>query len=170
MHIGATIVERTRQFIALEGTPLSFEQPLAMGVQEGSVRVEAEVCALDSLGIALRGLTAWGDAQGMALHTLAETIAERITYLPERLAPIERDLERGVVQMRSAPPLVENSSVEYYEITLTRSADQTRMHLARYRREDGQRRRRSVPIVLTHGLFQRLADDLAALLHTPDTA
>lgn len=166
MRIGTTLLERTRQVMEMEGLTVSYEQPLAVAIRQNEVRVEAEICALDHLGIAFQGLRLWGNAAHAELDTLAEAIAERVTYLPERLAPIEHDPERGIVQMRSAPPFVENGDVEYFELTLSRNGEETCLHLARHRRPEGRRRREGVTIVLTQQLFQRLVDDLAALLRS----
>jgi hypothetical protein len=170
MRIGATFLERTRQVMEVEGLTVSHEQPLAVTLRKGTVGIEAEVRALDSLGIALRRLTVWGGDGDTDLQALADAIAQRVTYLPERLAPIERDPERGIVQMRSAPPLTEGEDVEYYEATLTREDSVSRIRLARYRWSAERRRRTDVSIVLTQQLFQRLVDDLATLLCCPDAA
>ena len=168
MRIGTTLLERTRQVMEVEGLTVSDEQPLAVAVQKDGVRAEVEICALDRLGIAFQRLRLWGNGAQADLDALAEAIAERVTYLPERLAPIERDPQRGIVQMRSAPPFVEDGDVEYFELTLSRTGEETRLHLMRHRRPEGRRRREGVSIVLTQPLFQRLVDDLATLLRHRD--
>lgn len=170
MRIGTTLLERTRQAMEVEGLTVSDEQPLAVAIRKDGVRVEAEICALDRLGIAFQRLRLWGNGVQPDLDALAETIAERVTYLPERLAPIERDPQRGIVQMRSAPPFVENGDVEYFELTLSHTGEETCLHLMRHRCPQGRRRREDVSIVLTQPLFQRLVDDLATLLCHPHTA
>lgn len=169
MTNGAKTLERIRYSVQVEGTTPTYDRPLTVALHEEHTGVEAEVCAYDSLGVALHGLTVWGDNRAASLETLAKTISERVTYLWEPLALIERDLEREQVQMRSAPPLIEDKAIEFYEGQLTRQAGSPRIHMARYRRENGQARRVRVPVILTHAIFRRLVDDLSTILRAPET-
>jgi hypothetical protein len=150
-----------------DSTPTQ-QRPLAVALQEEHTRVEAEVYAFDTLGVSLRGLTVWGNHRDAALEVLAQTISRQVTYLWEPLALIERDLEREEVQMRSAPPLVEDQAIEFYEGWLTRRDGAPRFHLVRYRRQNGEPRRTSVQFTLTHEVFRRLVDDLASILQAPE--
>ncbi|MFQ5854799.1 MAG: hypothetical protein ACE5LU_04030 [Anaerolineae bacterium] len=169
MSVGFKILERMRYFIDVEGNTPTQEQPFTVALREGHIGVEAEVIAYDSLGVALHGLTVWGDGREASLEALAQTISRRVTYLWEPLALIERDLEREQVQMRSAPPLIEDKTVEYYEAMLTRQEGSPRIHMARYRQQNGQTRRVRVPITLTHQVFRRLVDDLVTILRALET-
>ena len=167
MSIGSKMLEQMRQIIASEGNAPSTEHPLAVTLAEEHAGVVAEVRAFDSLALSLNSLTVWGDHRDASLEALAQDISRQVTYLWEPLALIERDLEREEVQMRSAPPLVEEKAIEFYEGRLTRQAGNPRLHLVRYRRSNGERRRLSVPITLTHDQFRRLIDDLATILRAP---
>lgn len=169
MSVGAKTLEQIRQPIEAEGGGPTQENPLKVTVEEGPARVEAEVSAFDTLGLALRALTVQGDNDAAPLETLAQTISERVTYLWEPLALIERDLEREQVQMRSAPPLVEEKAIEFYEGELMRRDGTPRMRLVRYRQENNETRRKRIPITLTQAAFRRLVDDLSAILGTPAT-
>jgi len=168
MSVGTKMLERMRNLIQEGDSTPTQQRPLTVALQEEHTGVEAEVYAFDTLGVSLRGLTVWGDHRDAALEMLAQTISRHVTYLWEPLALIERDLEREEVQMRSAPPLVEDKAIEFYEGWLTRCDGAPRFRLVRYRRQNGESRRTSMHITLTHEVFRRLVDDLASILQAPE--
>lgn len=163
------MLERMSYLIQEGDTTPTHEKPLTVAVQEEHAGVEAEVYAFDRLGVSLSGLTVWGDNRDVDLEGLARTINQRVTYLSEPVALVERDLERQEVQMRSAPPLAGDRAIEFYEGRLTRQDGSPRLHLARYRHEHGEPRRAPVPMTITHQVFQLLVDDLATILQVPQT-
>lgn len=167
MSVGFKTLERVRYFIEVEGNTPTSEQPFAVALRDADSRVEVEVVAYDTLAMALSGLTVWGDNAETSLEELAQSISQRVTYLWEPLALIERDLELEEVQMRSAPPLIDDDAIEFYECRLTRTDGSPQAHLVRYRRQNGGGRRVTVPITVTHQVFQRLVDDLTAILRAP---
>ncbi len=162
MSVGVKMLKQMRHQMEAKGGAPTWAQSVKIALQEEPIQVEADVSAYDTLGVALRGLRVRGDSDA-PLEKLAQAIGERVTYLWEPLALIEQDLERERVQMRSAPPLIEDGAIEFYAGDLTRQA----VRLTRYRQESGQRRRDRVAITLTHEIFRRLVDDLAGILHTP---
>lgn len=162
------MLESVRQVIQEGGNTPTQAKPLTVTLQEGHAGVEAEVFAFDTLGVSLRGLTVSGDNREASLEALAQTISRHVTYLWEPLALIERDLKRQEVQMRSTPPLVKDKAIEFYEGRLTRRDRAPRFHLVRYRRQNGESRRTSAHITLTHEVFRRLVDDLASILQAPE--
>lgn len=166
MRVGAKMLERMRHLIEKEENTPSPEKMLTVTLREGPIEVKAEVSSYDSLGVALHALTVSGDNSDTALETLAQTISQRITYLWEPLALIERDLEREQAQLRSAPPLIEDKTIEFYEGQLFRQDGSLRIHLVRYRQRRGQMRRDRIPILLTHEVFRRLVDSLAGILRS----
>lgn len=168
MSIGTKILERMQQQIEVEGVASDQARPTKVALREGPIRVEAEISAYDTLGVAVHALTMWGNNDA-SLQTLAKTISERVTYLWEPLALIERDLEHQTAQMRSAPPLVEETAIEFYEGELSRQDGTLRMRLVRYRQENGERRRTGETIKLTHEAFRRLVDDMAGILRAPQS-
>lgn len=169
MSVGAKMLDRM-SYLSQEGdTPPTHENPLTVALQEEHASVEAEVYAFDRLGVSLRGLTILGDNRDAGLEALAQTINQRVTYLSEPVALVERDLDREEVQMRSAPPLADDRAIEFYEGRLTRQDGSPHLHLVRYRQEHGEPRRVGMPITLTHNVFRRLVDDLAAILRAPAT-
>lgn len=169
MRVGAKMLERIQHLIESEGNTLPRTKPLTVALREGPIEVKAEVSSHDSLGTALYALTMAGDHSDAPLEMLAQEISERVTYLWEPLALIERDPERGKAQMRSAPPLVEDEIIEFYEAQLSRQDGSPRIRFIRYRQANRQARRTRVPITLTHEVFRRLVDDLATTLRAPET-
>lgn len=169
MNVGARTLEQIRHAIQDSGYAPAPDRPLTVALDEEGTRVEAQVLAYDSLGVAVQGLTVWGDNRVASLEALSKTISQRVTYLWEPLALIERDLERDEVQIRSAPPLAEDKTVEFFEGRLTRHDGSLRLHLVRLRQADRQARRANVPITVTHQVFRRLVNDLAAILRAPET-
>jgi hypothetical protein len=165
MSIGATTLEKIRTAIAVEGgTPIEV-YPVDVRITSDSATVEAEVRAYDTLAVALNHLDVQGDS-ATAPERLAQTISQTVGYLWEPLAMIERDLETGRVEMRSAPPLIKGSDIEFYRGELMPQAEGVRLHLIRLRQTDDDRRRTQIPLVLTHATLRRLIDDLAAILGT----
>jgi hypothetical protein len=169
MSIGVRMLERMQHSFEVEGNLPTQDEPSVVTLGTGSRAVRAEVCAYDSLGVALHTLSVVGDNSDTPLEELAQSISRRVRYLWEPLALIERDLERDQVQMRSVPPLIEDDTIEFYEGLLTRQNGASHLHLVRYRQPKGQGRRTRMPITLTHDIFRRLVNDLSAILQTPET-
>ncbi len=169
MNIGAKMLERMQHLTDVEGDVPTRNNPLQVALQEGPIRIQAKVEAYDTLGVGLRELAVAGNNDAASLENLAQAISDRVTYLWEPIALIERDLEREQVQMRSAPPLVEDQAIEFYEAELTRQEGTPHLQLVRYRRPNGPGQHDQVTIVLTHTAFRRLADDLSDLLRAPQT-
>jgi hypothetical protein len=94
------------------------------------------------------------------LQRLSESLAARLTYLLEPIAPIEADAEQCTVQMRSNPPQKDDDGRSYYELLVRRGGQ---LHLVRYRKEPRQPRHR-IPATVTTEVLLRLADDFCAVL------
>lgn len=172
MNVGSEMAARMRYFFEVEGNTPAREQPFTIGLCRDDARVEVEVVAYDSLAVALQQLKVWGDPGDASLEKLAATIGERVTYLSEPLALIERDIERRQAQLRSRPPFVRDETIEFYEGQLMGEeggAQDTAVcfQLVRYRQPKGQRHRTRIPMTLTHEVFQHLVADLATILRSP---
>ena len=94
-----------------------------------------------------------------SLGEISEDLAGRLTYLLEPVAPIERDAERYVVQMRSKPPQQDDDGTQYYELIVERGE----IRLVRYRRQSGQPRERISAHVTLEALGRLAADFEAAV-------
>lgn len=94
------------------------------------------------------------------LQRIGESLAERLTYLMEPIAPIELDAEACTVQLRSNPPQRDDDGRSYYELLVTRGGQ---ISLRRYRKENGNARQ-PVPATVTREVLLRLAADFCAVL------
>ena len=137
---------------------------------ERQLEVEADgkhlVCtlvALDSLACAFTSLVLRSDRLAGAsidrLKAIAGNLSKRLTYLLEPIAPIETDIDRCMVQMRSTPPHKLSDHVDYYELLVNRSGE---LALSRYSRPTGSIQRIAIPAQVTREVLIRLAGDFAA--------
>jgi hypothetical protein len=92
------------------------------------------------------------------LQAASQSLAQRVNYLLEPIAPIETDSQGCSVQMRSNPPQRDDNASRYYELLLRRGGS---IALCRFEKQPGQPRVR-VPAALTHEVIGRLIDDFAA--------
>jgi hypothetical protein len=117
-----------------------------------------ELTAVEPIGCAFTRLVYATQAlDGATIEQLkrrAESLEQRLSYLLERVRPIEMDEDACVVQMRSNPPARDDDGTKYYELVVERGA----LRLCRYARRAGQQRV-VVPAELTHEVVVRLARD-----------
>ena len=110
--------------------------PHEFEIEGDNYRLSCQLSAVGTLGCALSQMTASGDAlQGASLDELksvSESLASKLTYLLEPVAPIEVDQEGCLVQMRSDPPHREADERVYYEL-LVRPGQ---VSLRRFRKEN----------------------------------
>jgi hypothetical protein len=100
------------------------------------------------------------DAKVSDLERIAKSLAERLTYLMEPVAPIEIDAGACVVQMRSNPPQRDDDGRSYYELLVRRGGE---ISLCRYRKESGAGRQQ-IPAHVTREVVLRLVSDFCAVL------
>jgi len=94
------------------------------------------------------------------LQQASQALCDRVNYLLEPISPIETDHESCIVQMRSNPPLANDSGRSYYEIFLRRGGS---IALSRFEKQPGEIRTR-VPLTLTHEVLGRLCEDFSATI------
>ena len=169
MQVGNQLLGKIQQFIEQEGRKPTPDAPLSVRVQAGTTKVEAQVSAFDSLGVAFRTLEISRENPQTSLEAIAQTASDRITYLWEPLALLERDLDRERIQLRSSPPYVDSEAIAFYEARLSRQNGRVHVQMTRYRQVKGQKRRAQIPVTLTHEAFQRLVNDLDLALSTSET-
>jgi len=138
--------------------------PYTFDMEEDNYRLHCEFNAMGTLGCALGHMTASGGKLASAsideLKSVSETLAARLTYLLEPVAPIEIDQDGCVIQMRSDPPHREQEDWIYYELLVHPG----RVTLRRFRKEKHQPRE-AVSAFLTREVLVRLAKDLVAVLN-----
>jgi len=92
------------------------------------------------------------------LQQASQSLSDRVNYLLEPIAPIETDVDRCVVQMRSSPPQQNDTGRFYYELLLRRGGS---IALVRYEKQPGAVRTQ-VAATLTHEVLGRLIEDFDA--------
>jgi hypothetical protein len=135
--------------IAVTATP----RTLTCSVLESN----ALAVSFDQLRLATSELSS---ANAADLERIAKSLAERVTYLMEPIAPIEIDAQSCVVQLRSNPPQRDDDGRTYYELTVRRGGE---IALMRFRKEDGSTRQQ-VPATVTREVLLRLVADFSAVL------
>jgi hypothetical protein len=132
---------------------------------ERGLELSADFTAVDTLGCACRELraaaTSLNDAGFAAAAAWGEALSQRVTYLLERIGPLELDSAAQTVLVRSVPPTRLADKTSYYEIQIQAPG---RLSLRRYERAPGTESRRQVDIHLTHEVLQRLACDIVETL------
>lgn len=99
-------------------------------------------------------------ANASDLERIGKSLADRLTYLMEPIAPIEIDAAACIVQLRSNPPQRDDDGRSYYELLVRRGGE---IALARYRKENGNARRQ-IAATVTREVLSRLVGDFCAVL------
>jgi len=123
------------------------------------LRLEVKLADCGRLGCLLDSLNLEHIQDGQ-LAVNAVQVAERITYLEERLDIIESEGEKGRTLLRSTPPKVDGQAVSFFEMVLDRS---TRLSLVRYKYDANSGERTPVSAPLTRDTLERLIGDLLEL-------
>ncbi len=95
------------------------------------------------------------------LEEQAAAVEENITFLLEGFKLIEMDLQNKRAQLRSYPPYTKENSKYYYEIVLDEGI---KAHFQRYEYSMTDKRYQKITSQLTLEIFERLIDELTALL------
>ena len=131
-------------------------------VADGPRTVRCEVDQCEPLAVAVYELvleTSELAAVDIAkLQSASQALCQRVTYLLEPISPIETDVDRCIVQMRSSPPRQDDNGRYYYELLLRRGGS---VALRRYEKHPGAVRTR-VAATLTHEVLGRLVEDFDA--------
>jgi hypothetical protein len=137
-----------------------------ISVSEGRRTATCEMIQCDALAVTLEHLTLetpeLSGATTFQLQAASCSLASRINYLLEPIAPVEIDSAGCTVQMRSNPPQKDDNGYRYYELLLRRGGSAA---LYRYEKQPGQPRAR-VPAALTHEVIGRLVDDFCQTIDT----
>jgi len=95
------------------------------------------------------------------LEEQAAAVEKNITFLLEGFKLIEMELQNKRTQLRSYPPYTKENSKYYYEIVLDEGI---KAHFQRYEYSMTDKRYRKITSQLTIEIFERLIDELTALL------
>ncbi len=146
----------------LAAWPLFTQGEATLSVEDQGDRLTCVLTTLESLGCAFTSLSLEsGRLAGASIDRLkavSADLARRLTYLLEPINPIETDIDRCIVQMRSVPPKQQADQIDYFELLVARSGE---LSLARYSRAKGGQRM-AIPAQVTREVLLRLAGDLVA--------
>ena len=140
----------------------AFDPPHKVGWStELGTTVEVDLTIVDSLGCAFHELRvstpAFQNEPFDRLRGWAEKLSRQVTYLLERLAPLESDQEAQEVLIRSVPPCRKPDETTYYEMVVKAPGI---LCLQRYARIAGSTERSRRDLQMTHEVLIRLVDDL----------
>lgn len=139
---------------------LASEQEIVVPYTHGELScrcVSADSLAVSILNLCLQ--TSELDAASIdRLQQVSQELTNRITYLLEPIGPIEVDVDKCVVQLRSTPPAKEGDATSYYELLVQAGGS---LSLVRYCQTE-QPPREAIPATLTREVLARLADDMVA--------
>lgn len=94
------------------------------------------------------------------LRTKAELLADRLTYLGERLEIVDHDRRGMFIQLRSLPPMKDDNGIQFNEINLGR--DTVTVQRIAFTRKDEAKQQ--IPMALSQGMLDRLLSDLRQVL------
>jgi hypothetical protein len=158
-----SIDEQLERMLALWQPFQNDEHILAVADEAQGKSLACTLVALDTLACAFTSLVLRSDRLAGAgierLKVIAANLSKRLTYLLEPISPIETDVDRCMVQMRSTPPHKLSDHVDYYELLVNRSGE---LSLCRYSRPTGSIERIAIPAHVTREVLVRLAGDFAA--------
>ena len=133
-------------------------------VEVAERKLICHISRIDTLAIATDRLTLvtteLASVSMEEVERLSGDLSARLTYLMEPIAPIERDSQQCVIQLRSNPPQHDDDGRKYYELVVRCGGELT---LLRYQKQEGSPRV-SVPAVLSREALLRLVSDFEAAL------
>ena len=138
--------------------------PATVAVHNSPRQLSCDVVERNSLAVSFNQLRLATDelasAKAPELEQIGKTLAGRLTYLMEPIAPIEIDAAACVVQLRSNPPQRDDDGRSYYELLVRRGGE---IALSRFRKENGDSRRQ-IPATVTREVLLRLVGDFCTVL------
>lgn len=136
------------------------DEGLVLQAEVGGERLTCELVALGALGCSFSHIMVESDALAEVsverVQEISKTLAKKLTYLLEPIAPIETDADGCVVQLRSQPPHRVEESRSYYELLVRRGGQ---ISLRRFAKANGVPRE-ATPASVTREVLLRLVDDL----------
>lgn len=129
------------------------------GISRAEVRariasVDRLACEVELISVSEPKLSSLSTDQ---LQSIADRLAESLSYLEERLVILEVDSLASDVQMRSEAPRVEAEAKSYFEVHVGKLG----ITLQRFEKNPASKRQQ-VPAALTRSIFARTCVDLVA--------
>lgn len=169
MNYGAKILTRLRaEKKELSGTRRKDKFSLLHHKENGLI-FQVRYKDMDTYGIVLDYLSIAKDEAIRDVEIINQKLAEQadsiqgtITYLLEDFKLLELDKMNKRAQLRSYPPYEKENSKYYYEIMLDEGIS---VHFQRYEYRRNEKRYVKITSQFTLEIFERLVDDLSALLN-----
>lgn len=138
--------------------------PVAAQVSDATgLIIRLDLTQLDSMSCAFSELALFvpqlQNAPFSVLQQWASDLTQRVTYLLEKIGPLEMDPAHGQVLIRSNPPNTRPTGTQYYEMLLT-SVGNGSFSLRRYKSIAGQPGRIAEDVQVTYEVLRQLIDDL----------
>jgi hypothetical protein len=172
MNLSKLITSELRRLGAAQ-TPVEGVRTITLGGVDNLPAVRLELADLDRYSAALHRITigaafappASHAAAQAQLSSIAQAVIDQLDYLEEPLAVVESDVGEGVSQVRSNPPQRDENELSYWEVQLNLTSEPG-ASLTRYRwaPELPEREVQPYPVAFAH--LGRIAESLAAALHT----
>lgn len=168
MNTGALIIEKLQAYLKEHRAQglLNASEGYHYEDEVDGMEVRLNVADFDRFSFVVRSLELRSLAAALkpengipALQKRADFISDRITYLVEDLAVVEKDKVRRQIQLRSATPDADAQAINYFELILDATGH---LILRRYRYDRQERRRSPVTFSVTGDVLERLINDLVA--------
>ncbi len=143
-------------------TSLQVSDAQGITVRLDLTQVDSMSCAFSELVLFVPQLR---NAAFDVLKQWANGLSQRVSYLLEKIGPLEFDPANGQVLIRSTPPNQLSAGTQYYEIMLSSSGNGS-FSLRRFQSTAGQPGRSPVDIQVTNEVLLKLVDDLIATIPT----
>jgi len=156
--IAETLLPKLAEWRPIGAGPHSFAAPLENGWQIAITADHAESLGCRAIGLNISRPAAQ-PTTAAELTAWAVRSARRVTGLLETIKVIEVDARRSEAILRSDPPAIRGTAVQYYELALAGTHSAV---LRRYQAERAGGRREAIPFALTHETIAKVAEDLTA--------
>jgi len=167
MYLGEKVIDRLTYLQITEGLrgPSEQRREYLVEVREEGTYAKVRVSDFDKYTylcdhLELGLLKGSERSHGVKLREKADEVASKITYLLEKLFPLEIDESSHKALLRSKPPERRDGEIRYYELIIEKGC-----HLTLSRYCYSQRKRRRIPMSLPVEILERLIDDLAGIIN-----
>jgi len=166
MNLEQKIMEKLNAIRRTETLKTDKDSGYVIEEEIDSMRLRAEIQDFDKFSYMVKTLTVTQTPTPNApvkalLLQQANEIERRISYLLESFRLVELDEINGLAQVRSVSPFKKNDETVYYEALLQHGNSVT---FTRYRKQRHTEKREVIPSHLTQETFERLINDLAAIV------
>lgn len=144
-------------------TTVRVSDPVGLSIDVELTQVDSLSCAFMSLTLCVPSLQ---NAPFTQLEQWADDFTKRVTYLLEKIGPLELDATHGQILIRSTPASTRPQGTQYYQIVLSTSGNGT-FTLRRFLSTAGQTGRIPTEVQVTYQVLGQLIEDLLYTIPSP---